>query len=147
MTSGANSDFINQASYTGLAGAGNYSAYVGAIVDLVRITSSLHTAHYQYIPAIAFPSAESLNLRLNVPPSFNNPKSVIVIGLPAIQAAVPPPLRAVDPKQINCLLKPAVVLPVEGAPLVYSTAFAHDLVLHLNTSGERADIPLTPNAA
>jgi hypothetical protein len=146
LTSGANSDFINQASYTGLAGAGNYSAYVGAIVDLIRITSSLHTAHYQYIPAIAFPSAESLNLRLNVPPSFNNPKSVIVIGLPAIQAAVPPPLRAVDPKQINCLLKPAVVLPVEGAPLVYSTAFAHDLVLHLNTSGERADIPLTPDA-
>src|ERR1700677_4104569 len=69
LTSGANSDFINQASYTGLAGAGNYSAYVGAIVDLVRITSGLHTAHYQYIPAIAFPSAESLNLRLNTPPS------------------------------------------------------------------------------
>jgi hypothetical protein len=146
LTSGANSDFINQASYTGLAGAGNYSAYVGAIVDLVRITSSLHTAHYQYIPAIAFPSAESLNLRLNTPPSFNNPKSVIVIGLPAIQTAVPPPLRPVDPKQINCLLKPAVVLPVEGAPLVYSTAFAHDLVLHLNTHGAGTDIPVTPDA-
>jgi hypothetical protein len=146
LTSGANSDFINQASYTGLAGAGNYSAYVGAIVDLIRITSSLHTAHYQYIPAIAFPSGESLNLRLNVPPSFNNPKSVIVIGLPAIQTAVPPPLRPVDPKQINCLLKPAVVLPVEGAPLVYSTAFAHDLVLHLNTPGEGTDIPVVPEA-
>jgi hypothetical protein len=146
LTSGANSDFINQASYTGIAGAGNYSAYVGAIVDLVRITSGLHTAHYQYIPAIAFPSAESLNLRLNTPPSFNNPKSVIVIGLPAIQAAVPPPLRPVDPKQINCLLKPAVVLPVEGAPLVYSTAFAHDLVLHLDTPGTGTDIPVTPDA-
>jgi len=146
LTSGANSDFINQASYTGLAGAGNYSAYVGAIVDLVRITSSLHTAHYQYIPAIAFPSGESLNLRLNTPPSFNNPKSVIVIGLPTIQAAVPPPLRPADPKQINCLLKPAVVLPVEGAPLVYSTAFAHDLVLHLNTPGAGTDIPVTPDA-
>ncbi len=80
LTSGANSDFINQASYTQAFGAGVYSAYVGAIVDLVRITSGLHTAHYQYIPAIAFPDAESLNLRLNVPPSFNNPKSVIVIG-------------------------------------------------------------------
>jgi hypothetical protein len=146
LTSGANSDFINQASYTGIAGAGNYSAYVGAIVDLVRITSSLHTAHYQYIPAIAFPSGESLNLRLNTPPSFNNPKSVIVIGLPTIQAAVPPPLRPSDPKQINCLLKPAVVLPVEGAPLVYSTAFAHDLVLHLNTPGAGTDIPVTPDA-
>jgi hypothetical protein len=146
LTSGANSDFINQASYTGLAGAGNYSAYVGAIVDLVRITSGLHTAHYQYIPAIAFPSGESLNLRLNTPPSFNNPKSVIVIGLPAIQAAVPPPLRPSDPKIIGCLLKPAVVLPVEGAPLVYSTAFAHDLVLHLNTPGAGTNIPVTPDA-
>jgi len=146
LTSGANSDFINQASYTGLAGAGNYSAYVGAIVDLVRITSGLHTAHYQYIPAIAFPSGESLNLRLNTPPSFHNPKSVIVIGLPAIQAAVPPPLRPSDPKKIDCLLKPAVVLPIEGAPLVYSTAFAHDLVLHLNTPGAGANIPVTPDA-
>src|ERR1700677_3602964 len=145
-TSGANSDFINQASYTGLAGAGNYSAYVGAIVDLVRITSGLHTAHYQYIPAIAFPSAESLNLRLNTPPSFNNPKSVIVIGLPAIQAAVPPPLRPSDPTLIECLLKPAVVLPLEGAPLVYSTAFAHDLVLHIDGPGPGADIPLTADA-
>ncbi len=146
LTSGPNSDFINQASYTGLAGAGNYSAYVGAIVDLVRITSTLHTAHYQYIPAIAFPDAESLNLRLNTPPSFNNPKSVIVIGLPAVQAAVPPPLRPSDPKQINCLLKPSVVLPVEGAPLVYSTAFAHDLVLHVDGPGLGRDIPVTPDA-
>jgi hypothetical protein len=146
LTSGANSDFINQASYTQAFGAGVYSAYVGAIVDLVRITSSLHTAKYQYIPAIAFPDGDALNLRLNVPPSFNNPKSVIVIGLPAVQAAVPPPLRPSDPKQVNCLLKPALVLPVEGAPLVYSTSFAHDLVLHLDGPGRAHDIPLIPDA-
>ena len=146
LTSGANSDFINQASYTQAFGAGVYSAYVGAIVDLVRITSGLHTAHYQYIPAIAFPDGESLNLRLNVPPSFNNPKSVIVIGLPAIQAAVPPPLRPTDPRQISCLLKPAVVLLLDGAPLVYSTSFAHDLILHVNTPGPGIDIPVTPDA-
>lgn len=146
LTSGPNSDFINQASYTQAFGAGVYSAYVGAIVDLVRITSSLHTAKYQYIPAIAFPEADSLNLRLNVPPSFHDPKSVIVIGLPAIQAAVPPPLRPTDPKQISCLLKPAMVLPVEGAPLVFSTGFSHDLVLHLDSPGAGPDIPLTPDA-
>jgi hypothetical protein len=146
LSSGPNSDFINQASYTGLAGAGNYSAYVGAIVDLVRIMSGLHTAHYQYIPAIAFPENESLNLRLNTPPSFNDPKSVIVIGLPSIQTAVPPPLRPTDPKDITCLLKPSVVLPVDGAPLVFSTAFAHDLVLHLESPGAATDIPVTPDA-
>jgi hypothetical protein len=146
LTSGANSDFINQASYTQAFGAGVYSAYVGAIVDLVRITASLHTAKYQYIPAIAFPDADSLNLRLNVPPSFHDPKSVIVIGLPSIQAAVPPPLRPSDPKQVNCLLKPELVLPIEGAPLVYTTGFAHDLVLHLDGPGAGTDIPVVPDA-
>jgi hypothetical protein len=146
LANGANTDLINQASYTQLGGAGVYSAYVGAVVDVVRIMSGLHIAKYQYIPAIAFPSGEALNLRLNTPPSFNNPKSVIVIGLPAIQANVPPPLRPADPKEISCLLKPAVVLPVEGAPLVFSTAYAHDLVLHLDGPGPGTDIPVSPDA-
>lgn len=146
LASGANSDFINAASYTPLAGGGNYSAYVGALVDLIRITSGLHTAQYQYIPAIAAPEQESLNLRLNTPPSFRNPKSVIVIGLPAIQKAVPPPLRPSNPNFVNCLVKPRLVLPIEGAPLVYSTSFAHQLVLHLNTPTPTPDIPLTPDA-
>ena len=146
LTSGSSSDFINAASATSLAGGGTYSAYVGAVVDLVRITSSLHTAQYQYIPAIAFPEAAALNLRLNTPPSFHNPKSVIVIGLPSIQASTAPPLRPSDPRQVTCLLKPSVVLPVEGAPLVFSTSFAHDLVLHVQKDGKPAAIPLTPDA-
>ena len=146
LSNGASTDLINQASYTQLGGAGLYSAYVGAVVDLVRLMSGLHTAKYQYIPAIAFPSGEALNLRLNTPPSFHNPKSVIVIGLPAIQAAVPPPLRPSDPKTITCLLKPSIVLLVEGAPLVFSTAFAHDLVLHLDNSGKETEVPVTPDA-
>ncbi len=146
LTSGASSDFINAASATSLAGGGTYSAYVGAVVDLVRLTSGLHTAQYQYIPAIAFPQDASLNLRLNTPPSFHNPKSVIVIGLPSIQTSTAPPLRPSDPKFVTCLLKPNVVLPVEGAPLVFSTSFAHDLVLHLNRGGSTTDIPLIPDA-
>jgi hypothetical protein len=146
LTSGDTSTFINAASSTGMAGGGLYSAYVGAIVDLVHLMSGLHTAHYQYIPAIAFPDGSSLNLRLNVPPSFNNPKSVIVIGLPAIQSSTPPPLRPADPKHISCLLKPSLTLPVEGAPLVFSTSFAHDLVLHIDSTTPATDIPLTPDA-
>ncbi|WP_305794663.1 hypothetical protein [Granulicella sp. L60] len=146
LNSGPNSDLIAQASYTQMAGAGAYSAYVGAIVDLVRITSGLHTAKYQYIPAIAFPQGEALNLRLNTPPSFHDPKSVIVIGLPAIQAAVPPPLHPTDPTLVSCLIKPSVVLPLDGAPLVYSTSLAHDLVLHLDGPGQGTDIPLTADA-
>lgn len=144
LSNGPGSDLINQASYTQAFGAGVYSAYVGAVVDLVRILSGLHIAKYQYIPAIAFPDGDSLNLRLNTPPSFHDPKSVIVISLPAIQSAVPPPLRPSDPKQVNCLLKPRLVLPIEGAPLVYSTGFAHDLVLHIDDTGR--DIPITADA-
>jgi len=146
LTTSDTSAFIGAAASTSLAGGGLYSAYVGAVVDLVRLMGNLHTAQYQDIPAIAFPQAEQLNLRLNTAPSFHNPKSVIVIGLPAVQSAVPPPLRAADPHHVTCLLRPLVVLPVEGAPLVFSTGFAHNLVLHINDGPERPDIPLTPDA-
>lgn len=146
LSDGDTSAFISAASYTSVGGGGLYSAYVGALVDLIRLTSNLHTAQYQYIPAIAFPEAEQLNLRLNTAPSFHNPKSVIVIGLPSIQKAVPPPLRASDSQHITCLLEPRVVLPVEGAPLVFSTAFAHDLYLHVTGGTPRPDIPLIADA-
>ena len=149
LTSGPNSDLIQAASYTSMAGGGIYSAYVGAIVDLVRVMANLHTAQYQYIPAIAFPQGAAMNLRLNTPPSFHNPKSVLVIGLPAIQAAAPPPLRPADASHVACLLQPSVVLPIEGAPLVFSTDLAHDLRLHLNQKPgvpAQADIPLTADA-
>lgn len=146
LSGGENGNFIRAASYTGIGGAGAYSAYVGAVVDLVHIMGGLHTAQYQYIPAIAFPQGDSLNLRLNTAPSFHNPKSVIVIGLPSIQKAVPPPLRPADPNEVTCLMKPSVALPVEGAPLVFATSFAHDLVLHINAPGHTEDIPLVPDA-
>ncbi len=146
LSNGPSSDLITQASYTSALGAGVYSAYVGAIVDLVRLTASLHTAQYQYIPAIAFPEGADLKLRLNTAPSFHNPKSVIVVGLPAVQTAVAPPLRPSDANFVTCLLKPSVVLPLEGAPLVFSTAFAHDLTLHLNSGDGTANLPLVPDA-
>ncbi len=146
LSSGASSDFINAASYTQPVGGGLYSAYVGAIVDLVHLTSALRTAQYQYIPAISFPQGSTLNLKLNAPPSFHKPESVIVIGLPAIQKAKLPPLHPHDPNQVACLLQPKMTLPLEGAPLVFSTSFAHDLVLHLNRTGGPADVPLTPDA-
>jgi hypothetical protein len=146
---GPTSDLIAQASYSQAAAGGLYSAYVGAIVDVVRIMSNLHTAQYQYIPAISFPQDDAMNLRLNTPPSFHNPKSVLVIALPAVQPVTTPPLRPADANEITCLIKPSVVLPVDGAPLVFSTDFAHDLVLHLNTppgAPAEPDIPLTPDA-
>ncbi len=146
LSTGPSSDFINAASYTQPAGGGLYSAYVGAVVDLVHLVGMLRTAQYQYIPGLSFPQGVSLNLKLNAPPSFHKPDSVIVIGLPAIQAAKLPPLRPHDPNQASCLLQPKMILPLEGAPLVFSSSYAHDLVLHLNRTGAPTDMPLTPDA-
>ncbi len=82
LTTGPSSDLMGAISATSIAGGGFYSAYVGAVVDLARILGNLHTAAYQYIPALALPKGSELNLKLNNPPSFRNPKSVLVVGLP-----------------------------------------------------------------
>jgi hypothetical protein len=147
LTSGPSSDLMVQASATPMAGTGYYSAYVGAVIDMARILNNLHTAEYQYIPALALPKNDQLNLKLNNPPSFRNPKSVIVVGLPAVEAAQLPPLRPVDPKQVFCLEKSPLVLPTEGAPLVFSTNMAHDFVLQVeDKAGNRVDLPAKAEA-
>src|SRR5271156_799870 len=147
LTSGPSSDLVVQASATPVAGTGYYSAYVGAVIDMARILNNLHTAEYQYIPALALPKDDRLNLKLNNPPSFRNPKSVIVVGLPAVEAAQLPPLRPVDPKQIFCLEKSPLVLPTEGAPLVFSTSLAHDFTLHVeDKAGNHVDLPAKAEA-
>jgi len=147
LTSGPSSDLMVQASATPMAGTGYYSAYVGAVIDMARILNNLHTAEYQYIPALALPKNDQLNLKLNNPPSFRNPKSVIVVGLPAVEAAQLPPLRPVDPKQVFCLEKSPLVLPTEGAPLVFSTNIGHDFVLQVeDKAGNRVDLPAKAEA-
>jgi hypothetical protein len=148
LTSGPNSELIGAVTATPLVGGGFYSAYVGAIVDLARVMSNIHTASYQYIPALVLPKKEQMNLKLNNPPSFRKPMSVIVVGLPAVEAPQLPPLRSVDPKQVFCLQKLPLVLPVEGAPLVYSADIAHDFVLHVQgKTGTALDLPARPDAA
>ena len=78
LTSGPATDLMGALSATSMAGGGFYSPYVGAVVDLARILGNLHTAAYQYIPALALPKGSQLNLRLNNPPSFR--KSQIGLG-------------------------------------------------------------------
>lgn len=148
LASGPNSDLIGAVSATPLAGGGFYSAYVGAIVDLARVMSNIRTASYQYIPALVLPQKEQMNLKLNNPPSFRKPKSVIVVGLPAVEAPQLPPLRTVDAKQVYCLQKSPLVLPVEGAPLVFSADIAHNFVLHVQgKNGNPLDLPARADAA
>ena len=146
LTSGASGDLISQISYTPTARSGFYSPYIGAVVDVVRILGSTHTAQYQYIPALALPKENELNLRLNNPPSFRNPKSVLVVGLPPVHPSPPPPLRALDQAQALCAGKPSLLLSADGAPLVYATELAHNLVLHVETkSGLAIDLPAKPD--
>jgi len=146
LTSGPSSDLVAQISATPQARGGYYSAYVGAVVDVVRILATTHTAQYQYIPALALPKQNELNLRLNNPPSFRNPKSVIVVGLPPVRTSTPPPLRAVEALQVSCAGKPSLLLAADGAPLVFATELAHDLVLHIDVkNGKPIDLPAKPD--
>ena len=111
-------------------------------MDVARILGTTHTAQFQYIPALALSNRDTLNLRLNNPPSFRNPKSVIVSGSRRLSNAVPPPLKASGSKQITCLAAPKLVLPVEGAPLIFATELAHELTLHLQNSDKGwVDLP------
>jgi hypothetical protein len=148
LTSGASTDLMNQISASPTARSGYYSPYVGAVMDVARILGATHTAQYQYIPALALPKQDQLNLRLNNPPSFRNPKSVLVIAMPPIRPSPPPTLVAVNPAQIFCADAPELVLPVEGSPLVLATELGYNFVLHVEAkTGPGIDLPAEADAA
>ena len=145
LTSGPASDLVMEASYTPQLSYGYYSPYIASILDIGRIFDSFRTARYVYIPALASFRGEHLDLSLNTPPSFHDPKSVMVAALPAIEAAQLPPLHAIDPKEVYCARKNSLVLPVEGAPLVFATGYAHDIQLTL-TGKEGSVVSLPAHA-
>jgi hypothetical protein len=131
LTSGPGSDLAMEASYTPQLSYGYYSPYIASVLDITRILESFRTAQYQYIPALATQREDKLALTLNSPPSFHSPMSVMVIALPAVESAQLPPLHAVDPKEIYCVRRSTLVLPVDGAPLAFSTGYAHGLTLNV----------------
>ena len=142
LTSGPASDLAMEASYTPQLSYGYYSPYIASVLDIARILDSFRNAHYQYIPALSSQQGGQLALTLNTPPSFRDPKSVLVVALPAVERAQLPPLHAVDPKEIYCARKDVLVLPVEGAPLVFSTGYAHEVTLSLaGKDGKTLDLP------
>jgi len=148
LANGATADLMNQLSYSRLGGGGAYSAYVGAVVDLARIMSSIHTAQYVYIPALAIPEKDSVNLKLNNPPSFRKPQSVLVVALPPVQKAQFPPLQPIDAKQQYCAEMPSLLLPTQGAPLVFASNLAHDLTLQVQDKhGKTFHLPLQTDPA
>ena len=147
LTSGPSSDLIGALGASPVAKGGYYSPYVGAVVDAARLLNNLHTAAYQYIPTLSLPEKDQLNLKLNLPPSFHNPKSVMVVGLPPVGQSSLPRLRSSVPEQVLCLQHAPLVVAIEGEPLVYSTSIAHDFVFRVETkSGDPVDLPATPDA-
>ena len=147
LTTGPASDLAMEASFTPQLSYGYYSPYIASVVDIAKIFDSFRSAQYQYIPALGSPQGDTVALTLNTPPSFHNPKSVLVTALPAVEQQQLPPLHAVDPKEIYCARKTSLVLPVEGAPLVFSTGYAHDVKLSLTgKEGQTIDLPARADA-
>lgn len=142
LTSGPGIDLLLGVSSTPQAGYGYYSPYIGSVVDIARIFDSFRTAQYQYIPALASAQSSKLALTLNTAPSFQSPSSVLVAALPAVEQPQLPPLYAVEPNEIYCANQSNLVLPVQGAPLVFATDYAHSITLSLSDSeGKSIDLP------
>jgi hypothetical protein len=148
LTSGPGIDLAMEASFTPQLSYGYYSPYIASVLDIARIFDSFRTAQYQYIPALASQQGDKLALTLNTAPSFHSPQSVLVVALPAVETPQLPPLHAVNPKEIYCAGRTALVLPVDGAPLVFSTGYAHDVTLSLTgKDGKSIELPAIADAA
>ncbi|MFI4868559.1 MAG: hypothetical protein ACHQDD_04310 [Steroidobacterales bacterium] len=147
LTSGPASDLAMEASFTQPLSYGYYSPYIASVLDIARILDSFHTAQYQYIPALASQQDKRLVLSLNTPPSFNNPKSVLVTALPAIEQPQLPPLHGVDPAESYCARKAPLVLATDGAPLAFATGYAHDMALSVaGKDGKLVELPAHADA-
>ncbi|MET4896654.1 hypothetical protein RN629_05690 [Sphingomonadaceae bacterium jetA1] len=143
---GAPTDLALQLSYTREAGLGYYSPYIGVIRDIARVFGAFGNPQFGYLPTLALRDGDHLSLLLNAAPSFAKPKSVLVAAMPAIDKGNPPRLR-VTGEQALCGARPGLVLPVEGAPLIYSTDFARDMVASLTLAdGKTIDVPVRARA-
>ncbi|MHA6720591.1 hypothetical protein ACX40Y_14215 [Sphingomonas sp. RS6] len=143
---GKPTDLALQLSYTREAGLGYYSPYIAVVRDLARVFGAFSNPQFNYLPTLVTPLGERLALKLNTAPSFAKPKSVMVIPMPAIGADRPPRLRNGDPGPL-CGARTDLKLPVEGAPLVFSTAYAHDMKVQLTPpGGSPLDLPVEARA-
>jgi hypothetical protein len=148
LTSGPASDLAMEASNTPQLRSGYYGPFIGSLFDIAKILDSLHTAQYQYIPALTAMHEQQVSLTLNAPPSFHDPMSVLVVALPPVEAPQFPVLHPVNPNDMLCASKDPLVLPAEGAPVVFSTAYAHDAVLHFTKKdGSSIDLPARADPA
>ena len=146
---GAPTDLALQLSATPAGGLGYYSPYIGVVRDLAKIFGAFQSTQFRYIPALARLRDDKMALLLNAAPSFASPKSVMVVAMPVIETGTPqtPTLRRAEADRLVCAAKPDLVLPVEGAPLIYATKFAHDMSLRVTTpQGGVTELPVQADA-
>lgn len=143
---GTPTDLAFQAAATPQANFGYYSPYIGIIRDVVQMFGAFRSTQLQYIPALSRMHDGRVTLLLNTPMSFGKPTSVMVAALPAIEPPKLPPLRRAGPEGALCAAT-GLVLPVEGAPLVYATNYARNVVLRVaRPGGGSVDVPLHADA-
>ncbi|MBB5710937.1 hypothetical protein [Sphingomonas xinjiangensis] len=138
---GAPTDLALQLSYTREGGFGYYSPYIAVVRDIARVFGAFSSPQFNYLPALSLRDGERVSLVLNSAPSFAKPKSVLVASMPAIGTDSPPRLRAVGDAPM-CGANSNLVLPVEGAPLIYSTDYARNMVLRVGAT----DVPVQARA-
>jgi hypothetical protein len=144
--SGAPANIALQLAATPQAGYGYYSAYIGVFRDLARMLGAFQSAQLQFIPALNVQHGDATDLLLNTVPSFRKPQSVLVAALPTVSAHARPPLEA-GTRDALCLARPRLLLPVTGAPLVFSTHYARDMRLRVETQAGAVDLPVTADAS
>jgi hypothetical protein len=143
---GTPTDLALQLSSTREAGLGYYSPYIGVIRDVVRIFGAFNNPQFDYLPTLSLRHGDGVSLLLNAAPSFAKPKSVLVVAMPSIEADSPPRLRNATDQPI-CIARPGAVLPVDGAPLIYSTAYARNMAVRLTSAtGQTVDLPVEARA-
>ncbi|MFZ2996053.1 MAG: hypothetical protein WA070_07720 [Sphingobium sp.] len=143
---GAPTDLALQLSATREAGYGFYSPYISVVRDIAKIFGAFSNPEFDYLPTLNVHKGGSMGVLLNTAPSFKKPKSVMVVAMPAIEADSPPRLRSGSDGPV-CVARPGAVLPVEGAPLLYSTAYARAMRLTFTSaSGEAVELPVAAQA-
>lgn len=143
---GAPTDLALQLSTTREAGYGYYTPYIGIARDVARIFGAFSNPQFNYLPTLSMRRGENVSLLLNAAPSFQKPKSVLVVAMPAIEADHPPQLRSLQEEPI-CASRKAVVLPVDGSPLIYSTSYARKMSIKIAlATGKTIDLPVEARA-
>src|SRR3546814_823356 len=143
---GAPTDLALQLSTTREAGYGYYTPYIGVVRDVARIFGAFNNPQFRYLPTLSLRRGNKVSLLLNAAPSFQKPKSVLVAAMPAIEADLPPRLRSIQEEPI-CASRQEVVLPVDGAPLVYSTSYARKMAIRVTSAaGKTFDLPVEARA-